>query len=751
MRNFILLVVLLCTSLFAYANSPVLLFSDIESGPNNGWSASEPSKGAAVTIWGNGFASTRGASFVTVNGTALTANTDYAVWGEFWPTEHFQKITFWLNDAVANGSGEITVTVNGVASNPLPFTVRAGTIHFITESNVGGDGTLDNPFDVDNTGSDWIDDMAPGDLYYFRDATTYGGRYNGGNSCIWIRRSETSGTAALPIALLAFPGERPVFEIPTYSLSFNNALRVSNDYMIYSGFTIDSEWLGASIAGDFHRFIGNDVVGLKNLYGAGTGIVTTGDSNAHTGDGNKILGNAIHGGNSQNRFDHAIYLSGCADNGGGEVGWNHFYDCDFGRGPIISINHQGNRCDPNQVLDAHFVFNNIVDCSAQRATAINVFDLSFDTGEAEPEPTYVYNNVFIRCGTFDGADSDVGYAPAVVHNAAGRARFYNNTLYDAGYVAFRIRGVDDSQVKNNIIHMSADFAGPTGNHYLSIDNESVISLSNNLYFGIGEYTACTDCALDQNNINNLDPLFMDAAMLDFNLQPGSPAINSGTNDLLFEVAPPGYAPVERDLNFTLRNTAPTLGAFDTDNAALPVELTSFTGRALPKYNLLEWHTASEVNTDYYLLKRSRNGVSDWKDVATRLLPTPAGSQSSGERAYVLSDDSPLPIAFYQVASYDFGGAVQLSKIIRVDRAGSAAGSLTASPNPAEDYTAITVENPTGKRLSIKVFNVNGVEVFHDTFRGETYEVNTTSLTAGVYVIWVEGGNNLWRVGRFVRR
>ena len=751
MRNFILLLVLLCTSLTASANNPVLLFSDIESGPNSGWSAGEPGKGAAVTIWGSGFESNRGASFVTVNGTALTANVDYAVWGEYWPTEHFQKITFWLNDAVINGSGEITVTVDGVESNPLPFTVRAGTIHFITASNDGGDGSLDDPFDVDNASSDWIDDMAPGDLYYFRDATIYDGEYNGGNSCIWIRRSETSGTAALPIALLAFPGEKPVFEIPTFSTNFNNALRLSNNYMVYAGFTIDSEWLGASIAGDFHRFIGNDVVGLKDFYGAGTGIVTTGDNNAHTGDGNKILGNAIHGGNSQNRFDHAIYLSGCADNGGGEVGWNHFYDNDFGRGPIISINHQGNRCEPSQVLDAHFVFNNIVDCSVQRATAINVFDLSFDTGEPEPEPTYVYNNVFISCGTFDGADNNVGYAPAIVHNAAGRARFYNNTLYDAGYVGFRIRGVDDSQVKNNIIHMSADFAGPTGNRYMSIDNEPVVSLSNNLYFGLGNYTTCADCALDQNNIDNLDPLFMDAGMLDFNLQPGSPAIDVGTDDLLFEVAPPSYAPVERDLNFTLRSSTPTLGTYDTEDAALPVDLISFTGRALPKYNLLEWQTASEMNTEYHLLKRSDNGVTNWQDVAPRLLPAQASARNNGERAYALSDPTPLPSTYYRVVSHDFDGAMQLSEIIRVDRSGSAARPLMASPNPARGYTTITVKNRTSERLSIQIFNVSGVEVFNDTFHGEAYEVNTKSLVAGVYVFRIEGENGLRGRGRFVRQ
>lgn len=565
MKQFLILGLFLITSLFVYSTGPIILFSDIESGPKDGWSAAEPHKGAAVTIWGHGFGNSRGASYVTVNGTILNTPTDYAIWGEYWPTQYFQRITFYLNDTMNSGIGDIIVTVNGATSNPIPFTIRSGAIHFITQTNPGGNGTENNPFEISNSSSNWIDNMIPGDIYYFRDSLVYEGESNGGNSIIWIRSSETSGTASNPIALLAYPNERPVFSVPTYHVNHNKAVQFSNNYMVFSGFSIDSEWMGASMAGGFHRFIGNDVVGLKNWHGSGTGIVTTGDINSHTGDGNILLGNAIHGGNSQSRYDHGVYFSGCADDGGTELGWNHFYDNDFGRGPIISINHQQNRCTTGQVLDAHFVFNNIVDCSAQRATAINVYDLSYDSGDSAPEPTFVYNNVFINSGTFDSTDlNHVGYAPAMVHNAVGRARFYNNTLYNAGYIGFSIgNNVTNSYLMNNIIHMSSNFPGPTGNHYSSIKNESVVSLANNLYYGIGNYSVCPNCPIDQNNISNQDPLFVAPSILDLQLQANSPAIGAGTSNLIFEISPPAYAPIGRDLNFALRNIIPSIGAFES--------------------------------------------------------------------------------------------------------------------------------------------------------------------------------------------
>ncbi|NOY89793.1 MAG: DUF5123 domain-containing protein [Deltaproteobacteria bacterium] len=507
-----------------------------------------------MTIWGHGLGTARGDSYVTVGGQRLESDSDYQVWGEAWPTPFWSRITFWLGSAMGDGPTEITVTVGDKTSAPLPFTIRSGRIFFVAASGADGTGSLSDPFVYTQAsgGSGFVAGMQPGDLYYFR-AGTYDSRANGGNSVLWIRNSEPSGEAGRPIAMLAYPGDTPRIFVASYNVNFRTGIKFGNEYMVFSGFQIDSEWMAASLA-SYHRFIGNDLIGLKDQYGSGTGTLVTG------GSGNKILGNAIHGGRSKSRFDHATYFSGCADIVGNHLGWNYVYDNDFGRGPVLSINHQENRCDPGtQILKAHFVFNNIVDCSPQRAVAINVYDLSYDPPEPAPEPTFVYNNLFMNCGTLDRTDTDnIGWAPTVIANTAD-TRFYNNVLYNSAYVAFSVgSGILSTEFRNNIVVMNSSEPLDGRNSVYIDDNSPENSrISDNLFFDMGSSTIDATGVDTATNILDQDPKFTDPSGLDFSLQSDSPAINAGADDLLFDVPPPDYAPIDHDMINALRS-----GGFD---------------------------------------------------------------------------------------------------------------------------------------------------------------------------------------------
>ncbi len=285
------------------------------------------------------------------------------------------------------------------------------------------------------------------------------------------------------------------------------------------------------------------------------------------GNGNIILGNAFHGGNSKDRFDHATYFSGCAPDVGNHLGWNYVYDNDFGRGPELSVNHQQNRCAPNtEILKAHFIFNNIVDCGPQRAIAINIYDLSYDTGEPEPEPTYFYNNIILNCGTLDLSDTNnIGWVPTLIANS-GHARFYNNVLYNSEYMGFQNSAATlSTEFKNNIIVMNSTspLADDRDHLYINDDNPSNSNISNNLFYDIGNSVTSIDDIDTNTNIINQDPQFANPAAIDFALNPTSPAINAGTNDLLFEVPAPSYAPINRDIKFILRSGQFDIGAYES--------------------------------------------------------------------------------------------------------------------------------------------------------------------------------------------
>ena len=109
-------------------SAPRLFYSDLESGPN---SKGENNAGVYVSIYGKGFGSARGAGYVTI-GDGKAAS--YPIWKD-------DQITFQLGSAAATGN-IIAVTSSG-SSNPLPFTVRAGNIYFVSPNgNDSNNGSL---------------------------------------------------------------------------------------------------------------------------------------------------------------------------------------------------------------------------------------------------------------------------------------------------------------------------------------------------------------------------------------------------------------------------------------------------------------------------------------------------------------------------------------------------------------------------------------------------------------------------------
>jgi hypothetical protein len=485
------------------AEKPILLFSDLTAAPNSGWSQTEPQKGAVVTLWGRHFGSARGNSYVTVNGTKLQSDSDYVdTWGETSnPVPFLETITFQLNNAIAEGEGEISVTVNGVTSVSIPFRIGQGHIYFVDVNHPhSGTGSLEDPW---SDLSDFIDVMQPGDIAYFREGI-YDQKYNGGKSNIWVRSSEPSGTAEFPIAFVGYPNEKAVFDSMTHGerVEFNKSIEIDSAYITLSKLSTDAFGSGIQ-AGPFSRVIGNDAIGTQKFV-QGTGILVGGSN------GMKFYANAVHGSRTESRFDHSIYLSGCADSIGADVAYNYSYDNSFGRGPHIVVNSQEQRCRSDQSLASHHIRHNLVDCGPYPSRAIGIFDLSWDRGEAqEPEPTLVYNNIIVGCGQ--------GYG-AMYHNN-GHAYFYNNTLYNTPGLGLDVHGDDvlSTRAINNVFHQVP------GSNTGCVDGRFSI-LDSNAYYG-----GC-DIPTEDHNAVTGDPLVnIDLTLFEFHLSPLSPLVNTGSS------------------------------------------------------------------------------------------------------------------------------------------------------------------------------------------------------------------------------
>ena len=107
-------------------------------------------------------------------------------------------------------------------------------------------------------------------------------------------------------------------------------------------------------------------------------------------------------------------------------------------------------------------------------------------------------------------------APGTLTNV----KIYNNTLYNCarsreewGPAIILDESSDGVEIYNNIIALASD----------SIDNYGAtnITISNNLFFQAGDQ-------LGEHSVN-ADPMFVDPEAVDFSLQPGSPAIDTGIN------------------------------------------------------------------------------------------------------------------------------------------------------------------------------------------------------------------------------
>lgn len=508
-QNVIFLFSLTVTLNLSASEAPVIAFSDLIMAPSSGWSDLEPSKGAAVTIWGRNFGSVRGSSYITVNGTSLTADSDYPVeepWGQSnKPVPFLQSISFFLNSSIADGAGEISVTVDGKTSNSVPFRVDTGNIYFIDVNAAGsGSGTLGDPW---QNLTNFVDSMQPGDIGYFRGGL-YDTKADGGKSNIWVRNSRTPGTALKPIGFVAYPGEVPMFDSFTNgnSSNFNKSIKIDVPYVTLSKLATNG-WGNAIQIQSYSRVIGCDLEGAK-MFTGGTGIIVSG------GNGSKMLGNAVHGARSENRLDHSVYFSGCSSIEGSELGYSYSYDNSFDRGPHFVVNHQENRCSSDVYLKSHSIHHNLIDCTNFKSRGIGIYDQSWDDGEAnEPEPTYVYNNVLNACG-------NGGYG--AMYHQNGHAVFQNNTLINSQGVGLDIYGGQRlSTIAVNNIFIQSD----SSEEYIS--NPCEIEDSN-IYYG-GQNSSISGSAI---NIILADPeVTLNMNPFLFELSSTSPAIGNGSSSV----------------------------------------------------------------------------------------------------------------------------------------------------------------------------------------------------------------------------
>ena len=171
-------------------------------------------------------------------------------------------------------------------------------------------------------------------------------------------------------------------------------------------------------------------------------------------------------------------------------------------------------------------------------------------------------------------------------------------------------------------------------------------------------------------------------------------------------------------------------------AIFPVELISFEGHAQGDYNLLEWATASEKNTERMIVERSTNGLDKWESIGE----VAAFGTTNETQYYSLADTRPLNLGYYRLKSVDFDGQMDISKTVVIKRATKGFELTNLSPNPTDNILNIGVSSETETPTTLIIRDLTGREIERYTFETNSgdnnFSINMAGYANGIYLMTI---------------
>jgi hypothetical protein len=168
--------------------------------------------------------------------------------------------------------------------------------------------------------------------------------------------------------------------------------------------------------------------------------------------------------------------------------------------------------------------------------------------------------------------------------------------------------------------------------------------------------------------------------------------------------------------------------------SLPVELISFTGKAVNSSIELNWITSSEIGNDYFDVQRSYDGI-----IFTSIGKVSGAGYSNTLLSYSFVDESlSMDHAYYRLVQHDVDGTQNSTDAILVQLSGA---DISIQPNPSDKEFTLTftqaetaelvVMEITGKTIFTAIVNENQFR-FGDAIPSGTYLAQITTSN-GIYV------------------
>jgi hypothetical protein len=231
-----------------------------------------------------------------------------------------------------------------------------------------------------------------------------------------------------------------------------------------------------------------------------------------------------------------------------------------------------------------------------------------------------------------------------------------------------------------------------------------------------------------------------------NWNPATPTITSGTSLILSikSVASPYYDqggaycpedPSAAPNDYLCSNTYGMVVSYvGFTSEPLPITLVNFAAVKNSSAVDLDWQTATEINNDYFVAEKSKNGV----DFTTVGIVDGAGNSES-TLSYQTTDYSPYNgISYYRLKQVDYDGTSSYSEIVAVE---TDEAEVEIYPNPTQGSFKINVSNAK-QFYSIDITDVEGRLVYKSSGNSDNPITEISGLPKGIYVVLILDGSTI---------
>ncbi len=160
---------------------------------------------------------------------------------------------------------------------------------------------------------------------------------------------------------------------------------------------------------------------------------------------------------------------------------------------------------------------------------------------------------------------------------------------------------------------------------------------------------------------------------------------------------------------------------------MPVTLLNFTSALLNKTVKLQWQTATEINSNYFVIERSSDGIN-----FSGIGKVNAAGNSNSLKQYSFLDNNPLSVNYYRLKEADFNGSVSYSKILQVNMPQSQA--LNIIGNPVQHVLQLQINASSSQTNYLSIFDFSGRRLKTFNAQNGVQNIDVSFLNAGSYVL-----------------